>query len=189
VQVLRDLRGSRWELQLHTTAVLAQSHRNCSKKLAWMLIAKIENDLPSVLQALELSTFKEYIKKVKFAGINIMVVSYSADLLQIYYKVYVDALLFAPDGSLLSNPSSKPIEDVINQFIINLDFDGVFVPTKLTDEIQKIEGVNIPIFLSAQAKSGAFDYEAFVDFYQPISGYFKIDETFPLSTSIQYIVQ
>lgn len=139
------------------------------------------------LTAPQLAGFQAYIKKVKFAGAKILPVSRDADLLKIYYKVYYNPLVMNPDGSLVSNPSVFPVEDAINNYCVNLPFDGVFTVTALTDLIQQAAGVSNPVFQSAFAKYAANPYAQIQDYYNPNGGYLKVDPAFPLSTTIQYI--
>lgn len=137
----------------------------------------------------ELDSFKAYIKKVKYAGVNVLAVSRDADDLRINYRVYIDALTFSANGSLILDPNSFPVEDAINEFIQNLDFNGVFSITKLTDAIQLKSGVLNPVFETAQVKYGTNAYTSFTDYYTPNAGYLKVDAASPLNTTITYILQ
>lgn len=137
----------------------------------------------------ELTSFSAYMAKVKPPGVNLSCVSRTPDLLMIHYRVYIDPLLLATNGSLLTDPSVFPVEDAINDYIKNLDFNGKFSVTQLTDRIQEKGGVNNPVFESVQAKFGTYNYSAFNDYYTPNAGYLKVDTAHPLSTTITYINQ
>ena len=110
-----------------------------------------------------------------------------ADLLKLFYKIYYNPLVLAPDGSLLSEASTFPVQNTINSFIKSLQFNGEFNLTALTDALQKTEGVVDPVLTSAEAKFGSYQYQPIVDFYVANAGYLKIDTDFPLSNTLTYI--
>ncbi len=135
----------------------------------------------------ELDAFKIYIAKMKFAGVKVSVVSRVADLLTISYRVYFDPLVLTATGELIATPGVFPVENVINDYIKNLDFDGIFSVTQLTDKIQAAIGVVNPIFEAGMAKFGVNPYIAINDYYKPNAGYLSIDPAIPLNTTITYI--
>lgn len=136
----------------------------------------------------ELTPFITYIKLLKPPGVKLSIVSRPADLLKIYYRVYINPLVMNASGELLSDPSVKPVEDAINAYCKGLNFNGVFSVTELTDKIQQATGVSNPVFESAASKYGLTPYASINDYFTPNAGYFKIDEDFPLSATITYLV-
>lgn len=149
--------------------------------------AKLENDLPTPLDPSEKDAFDLYMNKIKFAGITVFTISRVADLMKVYYHIYVDPMVINTNGELILDPSVKPVEDAINSYIKNLPFDGVFSTTALTDEIQAINGVLNPMLDSCEVKYGAKPYTPAGDYYTPNAGYLKIDDNNPLSGSITYL--
>ena len=145
------------------------------------------NGLPEKLEPNELSAFQTYIDKVKIAGVIVNCVSRDPDLLRAEYDVYYDPLVLNSDGSLISNPSVFPVENAINQYLINIPFDSRFNVTGLTDSVQKAQGVVNPILTLATAKFGLGNHEPVTSYYTTNSGYMRIDTDFPLSNSINYI--
>lgn len=139
------------------------------------------------LTAAQLTTFNLYIKKLMAPGVDLQVVSRDADDLKIYYKIYFDPLVMNPDGSLIADPTIKPVEIAINEYCKGLDFNGVFNVTRLTDKLQGLTGVETPVFQSAEAKYGLTAYAPVNDFYNPNAGYLKVDVTSPLNTTITYL--
>lgn len=152
-------------------------------------IAKFSAGTYQPLEVSEIDTFAEYASLVKPPGVPLTIISRPADDLKIYYHIYLNSLVFNADGSLISQPTIKPVENVINAYCKELPFDGVFNITALTDKIQAVSGVNAPVFDSAEAKFGTLDYAPIIDFYNPNSGYLTIDSDFPLSLTITYIMQ
>jgi hypothetical protein len=146
-------------------------------------IIPLNNFNPSAL-----TSFNTYIKKMKVAGVKVLTVSRPADELKIYMHIYVDPLVLDATGKLLSDGTTNPIENTINSYIKNLPFNGKFSPTELVDYLQKTTGVINPIFDNASAKFGLQPYSDIVDYYNPNAGYLSIDPSFPLSTTITYIL-
>jgi hypothetical protein len=153
-------------------------------------VAKLDNNnLPIPLATPELDAFSAYMKKIKFAGVKVLIVSRESDLLKIHYKVYVDAILINENGELISNTAIKPVEQAINNYIKNLPFNGQFTTTELTDKIQQSVGIINPVFEAGEVKYGALPFQALGDFYRPNAGHLKIDPLYPLSATITYIRQ
>ncbi len=80
--------------------------------------------------------FKHYWEKHKDAGVRINVISANPDLLKLKYKIHYDPMVMKPDGTLISNPDSRPVDDAINAYLDHLEFDGYFNLTKCEDYIQ-----------------------------------------------------
>jgi hypothetical protein len=125
---------------------------------------------------------------MKPPGVKLVVVNRPADTLKIYFKIYVNPLVMNLSGELLSDTSVKPVELIINEYCKSLKFDGIFNITELTDLIQQGTGVANPVFQNAEAKYGLVPYTPIVDYYNPNSGYLKIDVDFPLSATITYLM-
>lgn len=119
--------------------------------------------------------FSAYIAEIKDAGVPIQVLSFLADKMVLEVDVYYDPLILAADGSRLDGSSDEPVKDVISDFLENLPFDGVFVKAHLTDALQEIDGVFVPIMRSVQATR--FDSSIFQEIdlkYNPYSGFIRI---------------
>lgn len=149
-------------------------------------VAKLVSDLPAPLSSDELDAFKIYMNQIKFAGTNIAIISREADLLKISFDIFYNPLVMNAAGELITDPSIKPVENAINNYIQNLPFNGVLNLTKLTDAVQLAEGVIDPILTTASAKYGALSYTAINRVYNAYAGHMKIDPIFPLTTQINY---
>jgi hypothetical protein len=125
--------------------------------------------------------------KLQMAGIQVEIISREADDLQVFAHVYIDPLVLAADGSLLTNPTIFPVEDAVNHYISALQFDGVFSITELQDKMQMVPGVVNPVIDNCFSKYGSQSYTQIVDFVTPNAGHLAIDPLFPLSTTITYI--
>jgi len=147
--------------------------------------AKLSGGLPVALSVAELSSFEGYWNQKRFAGTAMLVTSTAGDDIFTDYFIKYDALILAPDGSLLSNPLIFPVEDSIELYIRNLPFDGVLSLMQMTDAVQSVSGVLDVTLNDAQAKFGLIPYSSINKEYLPDAGYLVLDKpssTFTYST-------
>jgi len=155
---------------------------------------KVAKAGPVPLTPTEKIAFTSYINTVKFAGVATEVITDVADVLKFGANIFYDPLVFASDGSLLSNPSVFPVKDAIDNYIKTLPFNGVLELQKLIDVIQKVPGVKNVVPLEFKAKYGLQPYDDVMlqpgQSYKPNAGYLKISvavgET--LADTLNYIV-
>lgn len=144
-------------------------------------VAKQESGEIVPLTESEKTAFTAYIDKVKFAGTFISVISDEADLLKVDMRIFHDGI--TPLFDLKTS-----IKSAIDNYLINLPFDGVFRIISLLDAIQAIQGVVDIKVNSVEAKGVLSSYQTVDVSYVSYSGYMKIDPTFPLESVLQYEV-
>lgn len=105
-----------------------------------ILVSGDSGGRPSVLPDAVLAVFREYMNRVKVAGVILNISSRESDHLLIYASVTVDPLVFDERGCLLRD-GSKPVEDAISDHLKSIVYGGTFNKTKLVDAIQLVEGV------------------------------------------------
>jgi hypothetical protein len=95
------------------------------------------------------------------------------------------------NGSLISDGITKPVEEAINDHLKNIEFNGAFVKTFLTDAIQKAQGVKIPVLTKIETSVAKIEPEAplvndvtMIEYFIPRAGYFDMDT---LEVEINYI--
>ncbi|AXT59698.1 hypothetical protein D1816_04775 [Aquimarina sp. AD10] len=158
-----------------------------------MKVAKRVDDLPKPLNTEERRVFQAYMNQIKDAGTQIRVVSTTGDKIQIQFEVYVDPLVMYTEGEnkgrLIKDLSRKPVEETIKAYIETLEFNGAFVPIFLIDQVQKQEGVRLPILRKIKIApynrdiNSDFSVDVYDDtdsvketaFFVPTSGYFNTD--------------
>lgn len=150
-------------------------------------VAKEVNGNPAPLNTDEYNALSNYIELIKFAGTNSILTSTSPDKLKLYMLIKYNPLLLDNQGKLLSNPSIKPVENAINNYIKNLTFDGKLVVNSMIDAIQSAEGVVDVKITSIEANYGNLPYQQIIDEYKTNAGYIQIDPNFPLNQTISYI--
>ncbi len=133
-------------------------------------VAKFEDDKLVSLTVPELEACESYINRIKPVGTYISINTYSADNLKLGLRIYYNAQY---SQSLIETQ----INDKISGYLSEIIFNGSLSETELTDELQQIEGVVNPVFISGEAKA-SFEptYNLFEDYYQAVSGYFELTE-------------
>lgn len=136
------------------------------------------------LSSPELTAFTTYIKDIKFAGTKTLIVSTDPDLVKLAATIYYD-------GKLLLADVKTAVEAAIEAHLKAIYFDGIFNRNLLRDAIEAVTGVkpggvNIT---TLEIKPATGSYTSVTFSYTPISGYYDIDPTFPLSTQLTYTAQ
>lgn len=98
----------------------------------------------------DLAMITAYINQIKFAGTRIEVISRKGDVLMPRVTVYYD-------GAVLESQIYDAIEEKLNEYVMNIDFDaGVYV-SKIWEAIRKVDHVtDVHIDNSATPQQGIF---------------------------------
>jgi len=141
-----------------------------NKVLVFKVVKINSSGILTPLSGAELVSFLNYCNRIKFPGTFIQAISTPADNLKLSFKIYYDALL---DKSAIE----KEIRTTVESYVKNIVFNGKFIPTKLVDEIQKITGVDIPIYISGFHKNYSENsYTPINDYFTAAAGYAEITE-------------
>lgn len=152
-----------------------------------ILVSGEKDGKPVALSNSVLMVFKEYMNRVKVAGVVLSIRSKNADKMVIMAKVYVDSLVINSDGTLISD-GSKPVEEAINAYLANIVYGGTFNKTKLTNAILGVEGVSdVEIGECSYMEDGGTEYTVIKgNNYTALGGCFVSEG---LSNSLSYVVQ
>lgn len=138
------------------------------------------------LSTIEQNAFRQYMQLVKDAGTFIEIISRDPDTLKLELDIYFNPLVLNSNGERLDGTNNTPVLDAIKEFLYNLEFNGELILTKLTDFLQGVEGVEMPVISLAQAKFGLNVYSDIDETYIADSGYMLLNET---DTIINYIAR
>lgn len=142
---------------------------------------------PVALSAAVLTAFESYLKQRKPAGVILEVGSYDPDQVQVSMTVQYDPQVLDASGRLIADPSIKPVELAIDEYLHGIVFGGVLNKTKLVDAVQAAPGVKDVLLAGVSVK--AANSAAFVPVagnnYSSYSGSF---ESVNLSTGIAYVL-
>lgn len=155
-------------------------------------VVKRTGDELAPLSPAELNAFESYMNSVTDAGTYVIPTTNVADDLKLTLDIYYNDQILAGDGSRLDGTASTPVLDAIKDYLKSLRFNGAFIGTKLQDEIQTVQGVNMVNIVGAWSKYGLYDYENTInpnagkinEVRVADAGYMKLDEVY---TEINFI--
>lgn len=113
-------------------------------------VAKGDASNLSNLDINEIGKVIKYFEKIKFAGTNILIVSYQAD------EILLDDLTVYHDGVRSDQEILSDIENAMDDYLINLPFDGQFYIEGFRDKLQKVANV-VDIYIGTLSRDS---YEA-----------------------------
>ena len=119
-----------------------------------MLVAGEKDSRPEPLSDDVLTAFKNYMNRVKIAGVVLAIRSLPSDTVSIAATIYVDPLSIDRNGTRISD-GSKPVETAIENYLKSILYGGTFNKTKLVDAIQGVEGVtDVELFSCSYSTDG-----------------------------------
>ena len=104
-------------------------------------IATETGDILSPVNTEQLNNFKAYIAEVKDAGVSVTIINYLPDRLRLNMRLVRDALVLDSNG-MNRQEGNFPVNEVINEFLKNLPFNGQLSIQKLEQKILEVPGVN-----------------------------------------------
>lgn len=152
-----------------------------------ILVSGSNNGCPSQLSEDVLSVFREYMNRVKVAGVILNISSRESDHVVVNAVVVIDPLVFDGQGRLLRD-GSKPVEEAVAAYLKNIVYGGTFNKTRLVDAIQRVDGVE-DVELGAclyKSDSDAGYTEIIGNNYAGMSGSYIADG---LLNTISYVLQ
>jgi len=152
----------------------------------------ISGDDYTALTAAQVTAINAYFNEhCADAGTYIMATSGNADKLKIETDIYFDPLIIGADGKRLDGTDDEPILNGIKNYLKSIDFNGRYITTKLTDSLQSVEGIILPVVKNSWSKYGAYQYTDTAvnvgiinEMRVADAGYMELDET---ETIINYI--
>lgn len=139
-------------------------------------VAKTSGSDLTFLTGGELSSFSDYMKRVKDAGVKLSITSTAADNLRVVLRVKYNALVLNSTGGRIDGATITPIKDAIKNHLKNLPFNGIFSVQSFVDVIQAVEGVEDLSADEVQTKYGALPFTSVNIDVVPDSGYLIIDD-------------
>lgn len=132
----------------------------------------------------ELSALKDYISRVKYAGVVVDVVSIDPDQVKILATCKYDRQVLSSTGALLSDATKFPVKDAISAYLYALPYTSVLNNTGLTDAVQRVKGVlDFSINESAVRRPVAITWTEYVRETVSLAGYAELHN----DSSITYI--
>ena len=113
-------------------------------------VAKGDASNLSNLDPSEIGRVIKYFERIKFAGTNILIISYQAD------EISLDDLTIYHDGVRPDQEILSDIEAAMDDYLVNLPFDGQFYVEGFRDRLQQVANV-VDVYIVALSRDS---YEA-----------------------------
>lgn len=139
-------------------------------------VAKESAGLLAPLSTPELDAFKAYMALVKDAGVRLIITSSAPDNLRTNFVIYYNPLIINPSGARIDGTAATPVKDAVNAFLLELPFNGVFLPNRLRDAVEAVDGVVIGELVYALCRFGTNPFLPVTSEYNPDSGYLLLDD-------------
>lgn len=140
---------------------------------------------PAVLSDDVLTAFKQYLNRVKIAGVILSVRSMPADKISVSATIRVDPLVIDKTGARIAD-GSFAIEDAVNSYVRKIIYGGTFNKTKLVDAIQNVEGVqDVELHICKYSTDGTTYKEISGNNYTAVGGSFV---SVNLRNTLSYVV-
>lgn len=151
-----------------------------------ILVSGDKNGMPVALSNDVLTVFKQYMNRVKVAGVILGITSKRGDYLSIEANISVDPLVIDEEGYRLSD-GTKPVESAIEEHLKNIKYGGTFNKTKLVNAILAVDGVE-----DVELGTCSYQIEGSLKWHN-VSGNNYIGESgsyipYSLSDSLTYVV-
>lgn len=121
----------------------------------------------------ELAGVTEYLRRIKDAGVKLLVQSLPADSMKMKWRIYYDPLILDASGNRLDGTQVTVDKAAIKQYLKNLPFNGVYVTQYHIDYVQAVEGIVIAEVDQVQTQYGILPFTAVSTKVTPDSGYLR----------------
>lgn len=139
-----------------------------------MKVVKLVGDDYAQLSDPEQTAFAAYIKDTKDGGVRITIDSLPPDALKLLITIYYNPLVLDATGKRIDASNDTPVINAIGGYLKNLEFDGEFSKTKLSDSMEVVDGVQLVSIASAQAQYGIRPFAEINERYIPDAGYLRV---------------
>jgi len=169
------------QYQYSTYDASKQIVKYCSTaESAGVVLIKAAKEVAGVatkLTTAEKTSFENFWKKFKDAGVFINIISEDPDLVRIGFKIYYNPLVLTSTGVLIADGSTKPVEVAIESYLANLPWDGILRNSSVVDAVQQAAGVVDVVLTGSEAKANnAANYNAISRVYQSVSGHIALND-------------
>lgn len=168
------------------SAVVEQENEFGRVSLRIKLAGEDGDDL-APLEDPQLDGVTEYLRRIKDAGVKLLVQSLPADHIKMKWSIYYDPLILDANGNRLDTTENDAVKNAIKDYLKKLPFNGIYVVQYHIDHVQQVEGVVIAEVNQCQTQFGSLPFTAVNVKLTPDAGYMRFDENTDLE--IVYIPQ
>lgn len=98
----------------------------------------------------QVESIENYFKRIKIAGTSLTIINYRADQLYLNMQIKRNPLVLDENGISLLN-GNNPVNEALQEFMKELDFNGELRLSAVVDKIQAVSGVLDATILNAQS--------------------------------------
>lgn len=169
------------EIEISKIIKYAVAVQEKDKSTLFVKIADVNKD---PITETQLIAFESYINDVADMGVHITVVNLEADNLKLELNVYYDDTVLSSEGLLLKDNTTYPVDEAVNLYLDNLDFNEQYAHMLLVDQLQQTPGIKLVDVQSAFYKYDVLTWQTIQARYVPKSGRLTID---PGNLTVNYI--
>ncbi|WP_442265866.1 nucleotidyltransferase [Tenacibaculum sp. ZS6-P6] len=145
--------------------------------ILYVKVAGENNTVRAKLSDPQEAALIQYIKLIRDAGVKVVLINRDADLLKLEIDAYYNPLEIDANGARLDGSDNEPLQNKLKQYLKEFEFNGELVLTKLTDQLQQVQGIEMPVIKEAYYKFGnQQDWTPINETYQSDAGHMKINE-------------
>ncbi|WP_299683534.1 nucleotidyltransferase [uncultured Tenacibaculum sp.] len=145
--------------------------------ILYVKVAGENNTVRAKLSDTQEAALIQYIKLIRDAGVKVVLINRDADLLKLEIDAYYNPLEIDASGARLDGSDNEPLQNKLKQYLKEFEFNGELVLTKLTDQLQQVQGIEMPVIKEAYYKFGnQQDWTPINETYQSDAGHMKINE-------------
>jgi len=161
------------DAEIENSKIIAYCAVNERADILTIKIAKKNGSNLVPLDNTELAALQAYTRRFKDAGVFVSFVNESADSLKLNANIHYSPIVLDNAGVNIST-GVETVKNAIDFYLKNLTFNGEFSLQKLTDELQKVDGVKYVDLTNVEVKSTvAASYQNVDVYYIPASGYLR----------------
>jgi len=150
----------------------------------WVIkVAKLEDESPVPLDALELDAFREFVELTSPPGPQPLVISRPSDKIKVGLTIVYDPI--TPLSQII-----EAVESAYMDYLATIDIEGVsrYYTIKHVDAIQAVGDVIVDVIVEyVEAKIEGDSFGNANRLYEPASGYIELDPDSKLSELIKYV--
>lgn len=154
-------------------AIQTQGNRGVIK------VAKDAGGAPQQLSGAEISALRLYLRSIQMPGAQIDVISLPGDPILLSATVYYN-------GQASLQLVRSAVEQAVETYLASLNFKGFWLRNTMIDSMQRVDNVVDVTIEEINTLAGA-QLVGMGRIYYPLSGYFVISPSSPLSSAITYV--
>ncbi|WP_299713673.1 nucleotidyltransferase [uncultured Tenacibaculum sp.] len=144
--------------------------------ILYVKVAGEDETVRTKLSSDEEAALIQYIRLIRDAGVKVVLINRDADLLKLEIDAYYNPLEIDASGARLDGSDNEPLQNKLRQYLKEFEFNGELVLTKLTDQLQQVDGIEMPVIKNAYYRFGnQADWTPINEVYQSDAGHMKIN--------------